>query len=54
VRAFVDGERIGLLVTGFHGGGGDGFFATHFAAERRPIRKGDRLRGEFVVELVEP
>ena len=43
VRAFRDGQRTGLLVTGFHTGGGDGFFGAHLAAERRPIKPGSRL-----------
>jgi hypothetical protein len=52
VRAFVDGERIGFLIAGFHTGGGDGFFAPHFAAERRPLAVGDEREDEFVLELV--
>ena len=54
VRAFVDGDRIGLLVTGFHTGGGDTFFNPHFAQERQPIRAGTHLSDEVRVELVTP
>jgi len=43
VRAFLEGERTGLLVTGFHSGGGEGFSGMHFAAERRPLKIGSRL-----------
>ena len=54
VRAFVDGDRIGLLIAGFHSGGGDLFFNRHFAAERRPINQGDHLKDEILLELVAP
>ena len=54
VRAFVDGDHIGLLVAGFHTGGGDGFFSPHFGKERRPIKKGDHLKDEVVLELASP
>lgn len=43
VRAFVAGDYTGLLVTGFHTGGGDHFFARHFAAERQPLKPGTQL-----------
>lgn len=51
VRAFVDGERAGLLVTGFHTGGGDGFFATHFAAERQPLEIGSQVSDSIELRL---
>ena len=54
VRAFVDGDRVGLLVAGFHTGGGDSFFSPHFGKERRPIKKGDHLKDEVILELVAP
>jgi len=54
VRAFVDGDRIGLLVAGFHTGGGDGFFNPHFAQERQPVQPGAHLRDEVRVELIAP
>ncbi len=51
VRAFVDGQRIGLLVAEFNTGGADGFFAGHYASERKPLRPGDTLSGEVRLEL---
>jgi hypothetical protein len=51
VRAFVDAGRTGLLVTGFHTGGGDGFFSTHFAAERKPLNLGSKLSDTIQLRL---
>lgn len=50
LRAWIDGERTHVLVAGFHTGGADGFFATHFAAERRPLATGQgRVEGSFAL-----
>jgi hypothetical protein len=51
VRAFLDGNQIGLLVTGFHSGGGDGFFSPHFGAERRPLDPGTILSDTIQLQL---
>ena len=51
VRAFMDGGQAGLLVAGFHSGGGDGFFSAHFAAERRPLNPGTRLSDVIQLRL---
>ncbi len=51
VRAFSDSDQFGLLVTGFHTGGGDGFFATHLAAERRPLQVGSAISDEITLQL---
>ena len=51
VRAFADGEQTGLLVTGFHTGGGDGFFSTHLAAERKPLNPGSKLSDTIQLRL---
>jgi len=53
VRAFMDGEQAGLLVTGFHTGGGDGFFGTHFAAERKPLKPGSKLADTIQLQVSE-
>jgi len=47
VRAWVDGSRIRVLVAGFNTGGYDQFFATHYGAERRPLKKGDVISASF-------
>jgi hypothetical protein len=47
VRAWVDGNRIRVLVAGFNTGGNDQFFATHYGAERRPLKKGDVITSAF-------
>jgi hypothetical protein len=51
VRAWVDGDRIRLLVAGFNTGGNDHFFDTHYAAERRPLKKGATISSSFRLVL---
>jgi len=47
VRAWVEGDRVRVLVAGFNTGGYDQFFATHYSAERRPLKKGDVVASSF-------
>jgi hypothetical protein len=47
VRAWVDGDRVRVLVAGFTTGGYDQFFATHYSTERRPLKKGDVIAASF-------
>ena len=47
VRCWVDGDRIRMLVAGFHTGGSDHFFEPHYAAERRPLKVGDVIKSSF-------
>jgi hypothetical protein len=51
VRAWVDGDRIRVLVAAFNTGGYDQFFATHYAAERRPLTKGAAIASAFRVVM---
>jgi beta-galactosidase len=51
VRAWVDGDRIRLLVAAFNTGGDDHFFDTHYAAERRPLKKGATISSSFRLVL---
>ena len=51
VRAWVEGDRIRVLVAGFNTGGHDQFFATHYAAERRPLTKGAAIASTFRIVL---
>ena len=51
IRTFVSGAQSGLLVAGFHTGGGDGFFGTHFATERRPLKLGTPLADTINLRL---
>jgi len=51
VRAWVEGDRIRLLVAGFNTGGNDHFFDTHYAAERRPLKKGATISSSFRLVL---
>jgi hypothetical protein len=54
VRAWVDGDRIRLLVAGFNTGGNDHFFDTHYAAERRPLKKGAVISSSFRLAFRKP
>jgi hypothetical protein len=40
-----------VLVAGFNTGGFDQFFATHYAAERRALKKGDVIASSFRIVL---
>lgn len=51
IRAWKEGALTRLLVAGFSTGGADGFFGAHYAAERRPVKAGDTLRGAFRLRL---
>jgi hypothetical protein len=51
VRAFLEGEQTGLLVTGFHSGGGEGFSDVHFASERRPLKIGSKIADTIQLRL---
>lgn len=51
VRAWVDGDKIRVLAAGFNTGGADHFFATHYSEERKPLKKGETIESEFVIEL---
>lgn len=44
-RTWVDGDSVRLLAAGFNTGGADSFFSPHYAAERRPLKAGERIRG---------
>lgn len=49
VRAWVDGDQVRILVAGFNTGGSDGFFGTHYSGERKPVKKGETVRSEFII-----
>jgi beta-galactosidase len=51
IRTFADGNRTALLVAGFTTGGGDAFFAPHYAAERKPLKTGDTISDRVVLDL---
>jgi hypothetical protein len=51
IRAWVDGDRIRVLVAAFNTGGHDQFFATHYAAERRPLARGAIIASTFRIVL---
>jgi hypothetical protein len=47
----VDGDTVRLLVAGFTTGGGDQFFASHLAVERRPLKKGSVIENAIRMEI---
>ncbi len=51
-RSFIDGNSVKFLVASFSTGGGDLFFSTHLTAERRPVKKGDTLKGTASLTLI--
>ncbi len=53
IRAFIADGQTGLLVTGFHTGGGDGFFGTHLAAERKPLKVGSKMSDLIQLRLTD-
>ena len=52
LRAYVDGDMIRFLVTGFHTGGGDAFLNAHYQNERRPLKDGSKIKGQVKLSLV--
>lgn len=53
LRAWVSPEGVRVLMAGFNTGGADHFFATHYSGERRPLKKGDTIRSEFIISGAE-
>lgn len=51
MRAWIEGDRIAVLVTSFSTGGSDGFFATHYAADRKPLKAGEEIKGTVTIGL---
>ena len=51
-RAFADGDRIGWLIAAINAGGGEGFFGTHHAPDRRPLKAGARIQDTIHLQLV--
>ncbi|MFO7616767.1 MAG: glycoside hydrolase family 2 TIM barrel-domain containing protein [Bacteroidales bacterium] len=51
VRCWVEGDKIQVLVAGFHTGGGDIFFAPHHEKERRPLKRGDKFNGRITLMI---
>jgi hypothetical protein len=50
-RAWLEGTQIRMLMAGFNTGGSDAFFAAHYFAERRPLKVGDEVKGQAIIEL---
>ncbi|MEW6744658.1 MAG: glycoside hydrolase family 2 TIM barrel-domain containing protein [Planctomycetota bacterium] len=54
VRAWVEGDRVRLLVASFTTGGAEPFFSSHLAGERLPLEPGSTFEHTFRLELVGP
>jgi hypothetical protein len=53
-RAFVDGDRIGLLIAGINAGGAESFFGMHHAPDRHPLKAGTPIRDTIRLRLLAP
>ena len=51
-RAWVDSNRIRLLVAGYYTGGAEPYHASHLVDERKPLKKGSVLEDCVHLELV--
>ncbi len=45
VRAWVDGEKVRLLVADYSNAGAERYFGSHAQQEYKPLKKGDQVRG---------
>ena len=54
VRAWLDRDKIRLLITDFSNGGSEVFLRnTHYTAERKTLRKGDILSGSVSLAVID-
>ncbi|MBI5834217.1 MAG: glycoside hydrolase family 2 [Armatimonadetes bacterium] len=53
-RAWLTPTGVRWLAATFHTGGGDSFLSGHYAAERRPLKAGEVVRGEVSWRLLPP
>jgi len=54
VRAFLDGNRVGLLVADYSNSGGERFLSSHYESERRPLGPDSVVAGSVHLELIAP
>jgi beta-galactosidase/beta-glucuronidase len=50
-RCWLQADVVRLLVAGFSTGGADMFFSSHLAKERKPLKNGDIVEDEVLLEL---
>jgi hypothetical protein len=50
-RAWVDGERVRLLIADHTNPGAERFYRRHAQQQDRPLKKGDRVSGRVTVRL---
>lgn len=50
-RSFYEDSSLKLLVGDFNTGGNDIFYSSHHKHERRPIKKGDRVKGKVLIKI---
>jgi hypothetical protein len=53
-RAYVDGDRVRLLLAKFCTAGDDHFFSPHLKAERQPLHEGSVIEDSVKLQLVGP
>lgn len=54
VRAWIEGDRVRLLVADYDNPGMEGFFWSHANQYRRPLKPGDRISGTVQLRLLPP
>ncbi|SHG01956.1 glycoside hydrolase family 2 protein [Pedobacter caeni] len=50
-RSWIDGNKTRFLLAELNGGGSDGFFASYYSKERRPLKMGSELKGKIKLKL---
>lgn len=53
-RAYVEGERVRLLVAKFCMAGAEHFFASHLKAERQPLHQGSVIEDNVIFATLGP
>lgn len=51
-RSWVNDNKINFLVAGYSNGGGEMFFASHLESERKPLKPGDKFKGEVTLKII--
>jgi len=51
-RCYKAGDHISFLVADYSTGGGDGFFARHYADERMHLEEGSIVEGSLKIQLL--
>ena len=53
-RAYVEGDRVRLLIAKFCTAGEEHFFSYHLKAERQPLHRGSVIEDSVKLEIIGP